>query len=247
MSEPNKFTDIYDPQKMANNGIPDYLFVIAICYEYGWGRTKNKKVAIEYYKKAAAENHPASLFRLWKIKNAYLKQATDETEIEAKKTIIKSAELGHVPAMHYLSSLYDSGMNVRKNGRKYAYWLRKAADIGFEDAMLDYANYLSEPGKKIKKVEYYESLIRSLAEIGNVRGTALLGQFLLSKRDENCWNEGLNCLKSAADQSDSLAHRLLGWIYRHGENGVKIDGKMSDYHLDMADKLLRKSVESLIK
>jgi TPR repeat protein len=119
-------------QSAAEKGHAEAQYHLASCYERGEGTDKDEKKAIDWYEKAAHQNHlVAKGIR-------YLKgYSVTKDEIEAFKCFNEAADKGFVAAQFALGLCYANGQGVTQNHKEAVSWYRKAAEQG--DAKAQYS------------------------------------------------------------------------------------------------------------
>ena len=121
-------------KKAADLGYAKAQHIVAFCYQHGLGIEKDEYAALEWYQKAAAQNHPQSISYMaffYEHSLAGLEKNTDE----AVRLWKKAAELGDKEAQFTLGNLYDMGMYVEQNHEEAIQWWRRSAQQLFPRAM----------------------------------------------------------------------------------------------------------------
>ena len=121
-------------QELASQGFAKAQHVVAFCYQYGLGTEKDEYAALEWYQKAAEQNHPQSISYMagfYEHGLAGLEKNTDE----AVRLWRKAAELGDKEAQFTLGNLYDFGMYVEHNREEAIRWWRRSAQQLFPRAI----------------------------------------------------------------------------------------------------------------
>ena len=121
-------------KKAADLGYAKAQHVVAFCYQYGLGTEKDEYAALEWYQKAAEQNHPQSISYMagfYEHGLAGLEKNTDE----AVRLWRKAAELGDKEAQFTLGNLYDFGMYVEHNREEAIRWWRWSAQQLFPPAI----------------------------------------------------------------------------------------------------------------
>ena len=112
----------------AEHGDAKFEFVYGVCYEKGWGVEQDEKEALEWYRKAAAQqNGPAfnsigNFYRTGTVVKADPKQAFEYYE--------KGATEKDAQALLNLGNCYFYGMGVEKDEKTAVKWWKDAADAG---------------------------------------------------------------------------------------------------------------------
>lgn len=95
-------------KKSADQGNPEGLYCLALCYEHGRGTDYNNEKAIEVYKKAADMKHAPSQ---WNLACEYLRGFSIGHEVEGLILAYESADQGYELA---INGLEQSGNTVEK-------------------------------------------------------------------------------------------------------------------------------------
>ena len=124
--------------KRAEQGEAEAQFVLGFTYNK-FGVPIAQRKAVEWYKKAAAQNHAIAqnnLSVMYKYGTGVEKDAA-----EAIRWLTKSAESGYGRAQRNLANAYANGEGVQQDDAKAVYWFGKAAEQGFADAQQKLAEY----------------------------------------------------------------------------------------------------------
>lgn len=108
--------------------------IVAFCYQHGLGTEKDEYAALEWYQKAAAQNHPQSISSMaffYEHGLAGLEMNTDE----AVRLWRKAAELDDKEAQFALGNIYGYGIYVEQNREEAIRWWRRSARQLFPPAM----------------------------------------------------------------------------------------------------------------
>ena len=142
----------------------DAQYMLAYCYENGYGITKSYKQACKWYEKAYINANNDIYEALEEKINRELDAVLDkpdnsEITSELFDCITESAKCGDVDSQKYLIELYQFGGGcIEANDEKVAYWAERAAENGDSQAMCKIGNmYLNGRGVKqnCKKALYW--------------------------------------------------------------------------------------------
>ena len=142
----------------------DAQFMLAQCYENGYGITKSYKQACKWYEKAYINANNDIYEALEEKINEELDAILDkpdnsEITSEIVDCITEAAECGDVDSQKYLMELYQFGSRcIEANDEKVAYWAERAAENGDSQAMCKIGGmYLNGRGVKqnCKKALYW--------------------------------------------------------------------------------------------
>lgn len=104
------------------------------CYENGLGTTKDVKLAVEWYRKAAEQGNEKAQIALARMYEDG--RGVAENKHEAIKWYKKAAEQGDCFAQYSLGFFYEFGDGVPKDESEAVKWYRKAAEQGDSAAQL---------------------------------------------------------------------------------------------------------------
>lgn len=166
----------------------DAQYMLAQCYENGYGITKSYKQACKWYEKAYINANNDIYEALEEKINEELDAVLDkpdnsEITSELVDCITEAAEYGDVDSQKYLMELYQFGSRcIEANDEKVAYWAERAAENGDRDAMYEIANmYLYGKGDNRNPEKSFYWLEKS-AELGNHNSAYLLGKQYYSQK-----------------------------------------------------------------
>ena len=133
----------------------DAQYMLAYCYENGYGITRSYKQACKWYEKAYISAN-CDVYRALEEKiNRELDAVLDkpdnsEITSELVDCITEAAECGDIDSQKYLMELYQFGSRcIEANDEKVAYWAERAAENGDPEAMCKIGNmYLNGRGVK---------------------------------------------------------------------------------------------------
>jgi TPR repeat protein len=127
-------------------------YCLAKCYEF---TDKNK--AIEFFKSAARQFHPGSIYKL-----AVYEFEVNGDMIKSRKLFTLAADLGHARSQHSLVFFYDKAVGVKKNEFEATKYCKLSAEQGFLTAQFDLAHrYREAIGIKknlLKTIELYRKI-----------------------------------------------------------------------------------------
>ena len=86
------------------------------------------KIALDFYKKAAAQNHPEALYKVYEEDESLSPE-------QAFAYLLKAGELGQTEALSALGDAYLEGKIVPKDLAKALDWYQKSAEYGIEAAV----------------------------------------------------------------------------------------------------------------
>jgi TPR repeat protein len=119
----------------AKHNHVDAAYRAGACCEYGWGCRKDSGKAVQFYKKAAAQQHPGALFRLGQAEmNGELGLSKNSKEgVKFLKRSAENATAEFPHALHELALCHEKGVtNVIFVDLDYAAeLLAQAAELGY--------------------------------------------------------------------------------------------------------------------
>ena len=121
---------------LANGGHSYAQLKLGSLYYHGQGVKEDEKLAIHWWKKAAAQGNAEAMFQ---IANAYLfgsqaAKSVVDPDREAAVWYFQAASAGHAEAQYHLGLLFLAGKGVVDSHEEAARWFRKAADQGHAEA-----------------------------------------------------------------------------------------------------------------
>ena len=115
---------------------------------------KDSTLAYEYYRLAAANNEPRSLYIIAEeMAKADSLQHLSKRQLRKQSTVnyyIRAAKLGNADAQYRLAQFYESGYYVKKSKKKAFNWYLHAANNNHPQAMEKVA-YCYEKGRGTKR------------------------------------------------------------------------------------------------
>ena len=142
--EKKGFSLIFKAAQDSGNDLAKYL--LGDCYRYGKGVDKNEYEAFNWYEKAALLNNMNAID---KIADCYFYGiGCDKDSTKAFENCEKAAELGSATSLNMLGfKFYSKGLVVEQNLTKATDYYEKAANKGYEPAMVNLSNsYLNGEG-----------------------------------------------------------------------------------------------------
>lgn len=125
-------------ERLAAKGDLEAIHLIGLLYESGEGTNANPRRAVEYYQRAAKDNHKPSLV---KVGMAHLTGVgTERDEESAKRYFETASSLGSVAALSKLGWLLSKTEATKQLGKEY---LLGAAERGDSEAHLHLAEWRS--------------------------------------------------------------------------------------------------------
>lgn len=195
----------------------DAQFMLAQCYENGYGITKSYHQACKWYEKAYinANNDIYEIIeeKISKELDAVLdKPDNNEITFEFIDCVTEAAEGGDIDSQKYLMELYQFGSGcIEANDEKVAYWAERAAENGDRDAMYEIGNmYLYGKGDNRNPEKSFYWLEKS-AELGNHNSSYLLGKQYYS---QNQYKKAVKWYRMSAELNIKRRNILLKQFYK---------------------------------
>ena len=195
----------------------DAQFMLAQCYENGYGITKNYQQACKWYEKAYinANNDIYKAFeeKISKELDAILdKSDNNEITFEFIDCVTEAAEGGDIDSQKYLMELYQFGGGcVEPDNEKVAYWAERAAENGDKDAMYEIGSmYFYGRGVNRNPEKSFYWLEKS-AELGNHNSAYLLGTYCHSQKQ---YKKASKWYKLSAELNIKHRNILLKQFYK---------------------------------
>ena len=132
----------------ADRGDRQGQFALGIAHLNGSGVPKDRKLALEWLEKAAAQKHPGALYNLGVIAI----DADIQDFPRASSLFREAADLGDMDAAYGLSVLYREGTGVERDRAESVKWLKRAAEERHIAAMVEFAIALFN-GDSVEKNE----------------------------------------------------------------------------------------------
>ena len=199
----------------AKKEIPWAQYNMGVIYEEARGVPADMKVALAWYKKAAANSHAKAQFRIGKL---HQDGSFDEPDFEsAAEWYQKAADQNHISAHTHLAHLYANGQGVDRSDRLALKHYRSAAIRGDVEAQSE-LGYWYETGREVDK-DPLQSVywLELAAQNGDLRSQARLGQLYLGGRGVNGDSDkALYWLEKAAKRESPVALYALGEMYWRG-------------------------------
>ena len=162
------------------------LLVKAAEKEYGYAQyllamnffdlySENNKEALHWLERAAKNDEPEALYQL----GVYYLEGDEADLAKAINYFQRAAELNHADAALELSYIYDEGMSVEQDDDKALFFLKKAAELGNQEAIEELATQAlvsraqnvqgnmdaKEAEYWIKKAGYTEEMLKELDKL----------------------------------------------------------------------------------
>eukprot|EP00808_Paulinella_micropora_P009558 g76511.t1 len=149
------------------------MFCVARIYDKGQGVQINKKLAVEWYEKAAGAGNALAQSNLgWCYKKG---RGVQQDFKKAVELYTKAAEAGNALAQSNLGVCYNNGQGVRKGSKKAVEWYTKAAEAGIASAQSN-LGWCYEKGQGVQKdLKKAVELYTKAAEAGNALACSNLG------------------------------------------------------------------------
>lgn len=176
--------DLYIQENKLKKAKP--LLVKAAEKEYGYAQyllamnffdlySENNKEALHWLERAANNDEPEALYQL----GVYYEEGDEADLAKAINYFQRAAELNHADAALELSYIYDEGISVEQDDDKALFFLKKAAELGNQEAIEELAAQAlvsraqngqgnmdaKEAEYWIKKAGYTEEMLKELDKL----------------------------------------------------------------------------------
>ena len=176
--------DLYIQENKLKKAKP--LLVKAAEKEYGYAQyllamnffdlySENNKEALHWLERAASNHEPEALYQL----GVYYLEGDEADLAKAINYFQRAAELNHADAALELSYIYDEGISVEQDDDKALFFLKKAAELGKQEAIDELAAQAlvsraqngqgnmdaKEAEYWIKKAGYTEEMLKELDKL----------------------------------------------------------------------------------
>ena len=228
-------------RKAADLGHVRAYMMVGICYEYGYGVSKDETEAVKYYRKAADLGLASGQEKMGVCYETGTGVKRNMTE--AVKWYRKAALKGYSEAQYNLGWCYENGKGVAKNMAEANKWYKKAEAKGCKSggmqvtlhrATLDFGKILTkavDAGDNYKKgEEYYKNknyteaikCFRKAAESDHASAQFYLG--LCYEKGYGVtqnYTEAVKWYRKAAENKNASAQCNLGFFYEKGYGVTK--------------------------
>lgn len=197
-------------KKLSNQGYTtvqtNAQYMLAWCYENGYGITKSYPQASKWYKKvrisASSDVYKVFEKKLHKEIEAALDKPEERISPEIVHCVREAAEGGDLESQKYLMQLYQFGNgDIESDDEEYAYWAERAAENGDAQAMYKIGNmyyYGKGVSQSYKKALYW---LHKAATQGEDDAAFLIG----------CYYDLQKQYKTAAKWYRTCAELRINW------------------------------------
>lgn len=121
---------------LANSGNALAQYRLGMLYYNGQGVGEDEKLAIYWWKKAAAQGNVESMFQLGSafLFGSQTAKFVPDPDREAAMWYFQAASAGHAEAQYHLGLLFLAGKGVVESRQEAARWMQKAATQGHAEA-----------------------------------------------------------------------------------------------------------------
>ncbi|KAJ8070433.1 hypothetical protein OCU04_000807 [Sclerotinia nivalis] len=207
----------------SKHGHAESGYRAALCYEFGWGCRADAAKAVQFYRAAAAKNHPGAMTRLGRAcLSGDLGFDRYKEGLKWLKRATESADAQYNSAPYHLGVLYENGYgeDLFKDEAYAAELFTQAAELGNADASFKLGEAyehgkLSCPRDPALSVHFYNGS----AEAGNPEAMmALCAWYLIGaepvlEKDEN---EAYEWARRAAEMNLTKAVYAMGYFTEMG-------------------------------
>lgn len=212
-------------RRAAELGHIESQYHLGAAYEWGFGVKVSYEKATYWYQKAAEQGDACGQYLL--AVRIYKQSKGNEREyLKAAEWYQKAAEQGYIPAQSALSKMYESGIGVKQDYEKAAFWSQEeyrltcqAAERGDSDAQYSLGNMYMRGRPGLEKdvwtaVKWY----KKAAAQGHKDAQFYLGEMYEKGRDVNQdYGEAIAWYEKVGAQGDTRALLRLGDLYTEGK------------------------------
>lgn len=122
------------PLASGGNALAQYR--LGMLYYHGQGVAEDEKMAIYWWKKAAAQGNVEAMFQLGSafLFGSQTAKFVPDPDREAAMWYFQAASAGHAEAQYHLGLLFLAGKGVVENRQESTRWMQKAAAQGHIEA-----------------------------------------------------------------------------------------------------------------
>jgi len=226
--------------KLADQGVPEAQYVIALCFENGWGVGMDKQVAERWLFKSSEHGHSASQYELALLLHA----KHDDLVPEAIGWLEKSATQGFSPAAYTYSLYCESGIGMDPDPVDAFRFCLLAAENGYLPAVRKVASMLEQGIGVTENLERAFRWYYKAAELGDADAAASVGRMYAEGAGVEKNNAmAIDWYVEGQKRGSPWASYALSSIYRFGELGQSIDILRADELAKQAEELLRERAD----
>lgn len=211
---------------LAENGDADALFELGYYYYMGYGfdgywnrkytyNFNDRKKAVEYLKKSAAQNNTCAQYYLGLCYNNAFGVIEDSEE--AFRLVKLSAENGNHEAQYMLGMCFKDGTIVKRDVKKAYEWFRLSAEQGNPNAQREL--YLTLSTSKKEKDQIESLRWKSLSSWNTIGGYGITIDPIFNIINERTI---ARTYLSQAQDGDPLSQYNIGECYEYG-NGIELN------------------------
>lgn len=188
-------------------------------YLNGWGVEKNVELALENYKMAAAHGNEMAMNQIGYIfSDEWVEADYAQAFFWFNEASKKNSDVG----MYNLGMCYKNGWGVEVDAEIAAEWFKKAADMGYVEAMCELGDYYQDTLFDIDKSKMW---FLKAAELGSSDAQNRLGVFYANDINPD-YAEAVKWFKKAMEQNQPNAFRNYAWCLWNG-NGVEANKELA--------------------
>ena len=121
---------------LAQAGNPQAQLEVGDLYYHGHGVKESDEEALKWYERSAVQGLAQAQFQAGNMYAYGLGVKRDDPEVDRKaaKFYFEAARKGHRDAQYALAILFLAGKGVERDQSEADKWMKRAADLGHEDA-----------------------------------------------------------------------------------------------------------------
>lgn len=125
--------NVKEMQVLAEKGNSEAQTKLGVAYSTGVGVKIDKKMAAQWYEKAADQGYASGQ---WNLAFMYIRgEGVEQDDQKARKLFQQAAEQGFAPAEYDLGMMCLYGMGGKRSRSEALKWTRKSADQGYREAI----------------------------------------------------------------------------------------------------------------
>ena len=200
-------------EQAAAAGVADAMIKLGDMYFMGEGVNVNEGEAAAWYKRAVKAGDTSGLAYLWL---GFL----SNNEQDEFRNFKKSAEAGCSVGMYELGNCYRNGKGTNLNGKKGFYWLRRAADAGYIDAIRDLGWFYHKHKQYDQAFRYFNMGVDE-GDADCMLGVGLLYAYGQGVAEDK--TKAVKWLRKSADNGSEEAEKMLEQLEDAKNNAASVN------------------------
>ncbi|MDR2302025.1 MAG: sel1 repeat family protein [Deltaproteobacteria bacterium] len=213
--KPISRAEIREIEEKANQGKAHYQNEYGMMLVLGNYVPEDIEKAVEYFRKAAAQDHPEAI---WNYACYLMKDPRGPLDKDKGLEVLTLAcEKGIPYILNQLGYMYLHGIDVKRDEEKGQELLRRGADAGSPNAQFNLGTfYALKQDEELDALAF--ELVEKAAKADLSDAICVLGVFYIKGLGcEQDVDKGLELINLAVDQDNGIAMVVLGEFYESGE------------------------------